>query len=96
MTAGHTFISKFDLEKLVEMLFNCTSAQLDDWRGIMFAIYRHSTKADFLEKDRFFMEELIEKINELLSEKKGTIDRIVLLQINFLIDNMKTFVKQLS
>lgn len=96
MTAGHTFISKFDLEKLVEMLFNCTSAQLDDWRGVMFAIYRHSTKADFLEKDRFFMEELIEKINELLSEKKGTIDRIVLLQINFLIDNMKTFVKQLS
>ena len=96
VTAGHTFISKFDLDKMVNMIFNCNPNQLHDWRGILFAVYRYATKADFLETDRLFMEKLISKINDTLSKNKAAIDRIVLLQINYLINNLKGFVDQLS
>lgn len=96
MTAGHTFISKFDLDKLVEMIFTCTPSQLDEWRGIMFSIYRHSIRADFLETDRSFMEDLVVRINEALPARKNNIDRILLMQINYLIDNLRLFISQLS
>lgn len=96
VTAGHVFISKFDLEKIVDMIFACNPNQLQDWRGILFAVYRHATNSDFLESDRSFLEELIGKIDETLSINKTITDRIVLLQINYLIGNLKMFVEQLS
>lgn len=95
VTAGHAFISKFDLEKIVSMIFSCNPNQLHDWRGILFTIYRHATRADFLETDRLFMEDLVVKINEALSSNKTITDRIVLLQINYLIGNLKMFAEQL-
>lgn len=96
VTSGHAFISKFDLEKFVDMIFCCNPAQLQDLRGILFAIYRHSTKGDFMESDAEFMEELISKINEVLSEKSASMDRIVLMQVKLLIGNLQRFIKQLS
>lgn len=95
VTAGHAFISKFDLEKIVSMIFSCNPNQLHDWRGILFTIYRHATRDDFLETDCLFMEDLIAKINEALSSNQTMTDRIVLLQINYLIGNLKMFVEQL-
>ena len=95
-TAGHVFISKFRLDKLVDMLFACNPDQLHDWRGVLFAVYRHSTKADFLETDRSFMEEMIIKINNKLSEGKAGIDKIALFQLNLLVENLQTFIEQLS
>lgn len=95
VTVGHSFISKFDLDKMVDMIFACNPRQLQDWRGILFAVYRHATKADFLETDRIFIEELIAKINMALSKDETVTDRIVLLQINYLIGNLKMFAEQL-
>lgn len=96
VTVGHAFISKFDLEKLIEMFFICNPNQLHDWRGILFEVYRHSTRADFLETDRSFMEEMISKINNRLSKEKTGMDRIVLFQLNLLVKNLQTFIEQLS
>ena len=96
VTAGHVFISKFRLDKLVDMLFACSPSQLHDWRGVLFAVYRHSTKADFLETDRSFMEEMIVKINNKLSEGKAGMDRISLFQLGLLVENLQTFIEQLS
>ena len=96
VTAGHSFISKFDLDKLVDMIFACSPEQLHDWRGVLFAVYRHSAKVDFLETDRSFMEEFVTKINDILSKNKTSMDRIVLLQLGYLIDNVKRFIEQLS
>lgn len=47
----HRFISKFDINNLTEMLFKCSPSQIDDFRNIMFAVYRHATSNDILEKD---------------------------------------------
>lgn len=96
VTAGHAFISKFQLDRLVEMIFACNPEQLHDWRGVLWAIYRHSTKADILETDRSFMEELIIKLNNNLSEGKNNMDRIALFQIDLLVENLQRFIEQLS
>ena len=96
VTAGHVFISKFDLGKLVDMIFACNPNQLHDWRGILFDVYRHSTKSTFLETDRSFMAELKTKIVDMLPKRKIDMDRIVVFQINLLVKNLETFIEQLS
>ena len=59
-------------------------------------MYRNSTRADFLETDRIFMEELINKLSSRLSEGKSGMDRIVLFQIDLLVKNLQKFIEQLS
>ena len=96
VTSGHVFISKFDLEKFLDMVFNCSPAQLQDLRGILLAIYRHATKGDFMESDAEFMRELVSKIDDTLPEKSASMDRIVLMQVKYLIGNLQKFIEQLS
>lgn len=96
VTAGHAFISKFNVDRLLDMIFVCSPNQLHDWRGVLWAVYRNSTRADFLETDRIFMEELINKLSSRLSEGKSGMDRIVLFQIDLLIKNLQKFIEQLS
>ena len=96
VTAGHAFISKFKLDRLVDMIFVCNPNQLHDWRGVLWAVYRNSTKADFLETDRLFIEELINKLSSKLSEGKSGMDRIVLFQMDLLVKNLQKFIEQLS
>lgn len=96
MVAGHIFISKFDLEKIVDMIFQCNPAQIHHWRSILFAIYRHALKSDFLDADCLYMGELVEKIESVLSEREKQMDRIVLLQIRYLLSNLKGFIERLS
>lgn len=96
VTAGHAFISKFKLDRLVDMIFVCNPNQLHDWRGVLWAVYRNSTKADFLETDRLFIEELINKLSSKLSEGKSGMDRIVLFQMDMLVKNLQKFIEQLS
>lgn len=96
MTSGHAFISKFNVDRLLDMIFVCSPNQLHDWRGVLWAVYHNSTRADFLETDRIFMEELINKLSSRLSEGKSGMDRIVLFQIDLLIKNLQKFIEQLS
>ena len=96
MITGHIFISKFDLKKVVTMLFQCSPLQLHHWRDILFAIYRNASKSDFLDADHLYMSELVEKIESVLSEREKHMDRIALLQIRYLLSNLKEFVEKLS
>ena len=94
--SSHAFISRFDLEKLLEMIFKCSSSQLDNLRGAFWAIYRHATNGSFLENDVLFMKSLVSKIEGALPERSDGMDRIVLMQIKLLIDNLQYFIEQLS
>ena len=96
MITGHTFISKFDLEKTVNMVFQCNPAQLQDWRGILSAIYRNASKRDFLDMDRSFMNKLVVRIQNILPEREKHMDRIALLQIRYLLSNLEEFIEKLS
>ena len=92
----HIFISKFGLEKVVAMLFQCNPLQVHHWRDILFAIYRNASKSDFLDADRLYMIELVERIENVLPEKEKHMDRIALLQIRYLLSNLKEFIEMLS
>lgn len=96
LISGHTFITKFDLTKLVNMIFQCNSAQIHHWRSILFVIYRNALKSDFLDADRLYMIELVERIENVLPEKEKHMDRIALLQIRYLLSNLKEFIEMLS
>ena len=93
---GRVFISQFDVDKLVEMLADCNAEQIHDFRGILFAIYRNAAKKSFVEADITTMQELQQKLNESLDTGRLSKDRIVLLQIKYLIDNLKRFAEQIS
>ena len=95
-TRNHTFISNFDTSKLTEMLFNCTPAQLQVFRQIMFHIYRESTKHEFTETDVNALKHLKETITARLEECENTIDKIVLQQFRWITSNIDEFIEKIE
>lgn len=95
-TRNHTFISKFDVDKLVDMLFRCTPAQLQNFRSIMFLIYRHATSHDFLYDDIDAMISLNNIIKNKLNNLDGDLDKIVRHQFCLIKENINEFINNLS
>lgn len=93
---NHRFISAFNMEKVIELIFKCSAAQLHDLRGILFAVYRDSCKGQFVEQDIDFMVELKASIESGMADKTLAKDRIVQLQLSYLCDNLQQFISQLS
>lgn len=93
---SHRFVSLYEPRKLADMLFRCTAQQIDDFRGAMFSVYRHAVSRDFEESDRKVMQELLDIINIKKKSPPREFDKIQLLQINYLCDNLNTFLSQLS
>ncbi len=92
----HRFISKFEVNSLTDMIFKCTPSQIQDFRGIMFAVYRHATSHDYLEDDLTTMIAFKEDVTSKLEQVNSEFDRIALYQIHLLIRNLDDFIKQLS
>ena len=47
ISSNHEFISRYNVNRIVEMLFHATAKQIGDFRGILFAVYRYADKSDF-------------------------------------------------
>ncbi|MEE1504375.1 MAG: P-loop NTPase fold protein [Acutalibacteraceae bacterium] len=92
----HIFISNFNFEKLMSMIWTCSSSQIHDIRGILFAIYRGAHKGSFDEKDIEMMNRVKDAISKRLGEADFVCDRIVKLQLRWLCGNLKDFIQQLS
>lgn len=92
---GHRFLSKYNIDNLVEMLLKSSSEQLQDFRGILFAIYRHAGKGEFDEKDIETMKQLLAKVEETY-DGENPWDKIQLMQIKWLKSNLKGFIEQMS
>lgn len=95
----HEFISKYNVSQLVEMLFHASAKQIEDFRGILFAIYRYAGKADFIEADINTMKELLQVIQEKINSndyQNYNIDKIQLKQFHWLCSNLTTFITQMS
>ncbi len=88
---NHAFISKFDMDKLVNMLFMCSSAQLQTFREKMFSAYRHADINEYSDNDISAMKMLKERIKEKLSSQNVTLDKIVLHQFRWIIENIDSF-----
>ena len=88
-------MSKYNIDSFVEMLLKSTSEQLQDFRGILFAIYRHAGKGEFDEKDIEALEQLLENVKEKY-DGENSWDKIQLMQIKWLMLNLEQFIKQMS
>lgn len=95
-TAHHIFISKFNTERLVKMLFICNSSQLQTFREIMGKVYNKASNSDFLEDDILAMETIKEKIEDHLKDNEDNMDKIVLYQFQLIIKNLERFIGNIS
>lgn len=93
---GREFVSRYDIDKLVDMLVICNAAQIQDFRGVLFAVYRNATRNSFVAAD---IDAMMNLRNRLIAERKAgrlSEDRIINLQMDYLISNLEGFIKQLS
>ena len=91
----HSFLGRFEVDKLMKMFEKCTSEQIDDFRGLLFVFYRDVAKNEYEESDKVALSHLLESLQEKISEKNNNWDRIQLLQIEYLISNLKEFVSKM-
>ena len=88
-------LSRYDQVRVVEMLMEATSKQIDDFRGILFAVYRYAVKGQFDEKDINSMKNLLILL-EGKCKSDNPWDKIQQMQINMLKSNLTQFIKQMT
>ena len=96
ISGNHAFLSKFNVEQIVEMLFRASSKQINDFRGTLFAVYRHASKAEFIEADIMTMRELLRLVQERVNSRNYNMDKIQVKQLQWLCGNLNTFISQMS
>lgn len=84
----HKYMSVLDIDKFESMIFECTAEQLNDVRGILFAVYRDCRKGDFIEADINCMIELKHRVETKMTDSNFVTDRIIMLQLRFLCENL--------
>lgn len=96
ISKNHEFIGRFNINLLIEMLFNASAKQLGDFRGTLFAVYRYASKAEFLETDVAAMKEILRLIQSKLDSKDYDMDKIQIKQIDWLCGNLRKFISQME
>lgn len=92
----HEFLSRYNVNQIVEMLFHASAKQIDDFRGVLLAVYEHARKADFVDADVNAMKKILELIQGKINSQDYEIDKIQIQQLNWLCSNLKTFISQMS
>ena len=88
----HTFISKFDLDKLYCCIFKCNSEQINSFRNLLVSLYKNISKGSFVEDDCLFLISLVSKIKEM----ETVDDRILMWQRKLLVTRIEEIITQLS
>lgn len=96
ISGNHAFLSKFNVEQIVGMLFQASSKQISDFRDTLFAVYRHAGKEEFIEDDIMAMRKLLTLVQERIDSKNYDMDKIQVKQLYWLCENIKTFISQMS
>ena len=93
---SHRFISLYDLEKMVDMLFQCDAQQLQNFRKVMFSVYQNALPEQFEIEDCKFMEGMLDLISEKKNNLPANFDRIQLMQMDYLCENIEMFISRLQ
>lgn len=91
----HRFLSKYDVNRIIEMLVNSNSKQICDYRGILLAIYRDAVKGEFDESDIDVMKQMLDII-ENQSNIFEKFDKIQMMQIGWLKSNLNDFIQAME
>lgn len=88
----HKFISKYNAKKIVGMLVESSAGEIDQFRGVLFAVYRNARKGQFDEKDVVVLKKILDLISKE-KDKNNSWDKIQLMQIDWLKSNLNEFIK---
>lgn len=91
---SHRFISLYNLEKLVDMLFLCNAKQLFSLRAAIRSVYKNASLGQFERDDYKFMEEMLSLISQKKKKSPKNFDRIQLMHIDYLCNDLKEFILQ--
>lgn len=88
------FASQFDVDKTVDFLKKANPKQIGDLRRTFHCVYGFSNIGDFFADDKETLVEMKHAIDKLIEsgEKK---DKIILLQLRYFSDNLKSFIERL-
>ena len=86
------FASRLNMEKICDMLKNCTPAELHAFRLSFLEMYRTSNIKDFLPNDKEALEELLSIVQSLKGFKEY--DNIQIMQIEYFEGNLKSILER--
>lgn len=89
-----SFLKHFDLKRLSDMFFDCSPAQMFDYRGVFAAIYRSSNVSDTLYNDKKLLKEFL----SLIETNPGfsNLDKIQKLHYKWLVENLNDAINKYS
>lgn len=91
----HMFISKFNIDKTVEMLFHATSKQISDFREMLFQVYRDAGKKGFIKDEIVAMRRLKTLISRRIDSQNYDLDKIQVQQLYWLCENLELFISRM-
>ena len=86
------FISEYEVDKIIDMLSQASSEQIDDFRGVLLALYRDGIKKRYVEDDICFLKKINEKIENEENRITEKMDNIQKQQLKMLYDNINDFI----
>ena len=92
--SSRRFFSRFDCEKLYDMIIQCTADQIDDFRGVLWAMYRHARQNDYDESEIQSMASFLKRFEG--GEETISSDGIIRYQISLLVNDMRRHIEQIS
>ena len=92
----HTFLKRVDVTKLIDMIKQCNSQQIDDLRININAIYSYSSISEYFREDKLSIIELKNGVSELLLSESNNGDKIKAMQLSWFVDSLENILKELS
>ncbi|MBE5804497.1 MAG: hypothetical protein E7316_08305 [Clostridiales bacterium] len=92
--SSHSFFPRFESERLFDVLLKCTAEQINDFRGLLWAMYRHAQKGDYFDAEASSLAALLKRLEDI--EKPMSSDRIICYQFSLLIKNIRRHIMQIS
>ncbi len=92
----HTFLKRMDIDKLIDVIKQCSSEQIHNLRRAFGTIYSFSNINEFFMDDKPSLIYLKNGIAELLSGDKDVGDKIKRLQLSWLVDKLDNILKKLN
>ena len=84
----HAFLKKIDIPKLISVIEQCSSEQIDNLRRAIGTVYSFSNINEFFMDDKASLQQLKDGLEELLSSEKRSGDKIKRLQLSWLLDSL--------
>ena len=92
----HTFFKRIDVDKLIDVIKQSSSRQIDDLRRAIGTVYSYSNLKQFFADDKPSLLHLKEGIEALLANEEEAGDKIKRMQLSWFVSNLERILKELD